>query len=432
MTHFGIICPPVSGHINPMAALGRELIQRGHRVTVFQLPDVAAKIITEGLEYRPIGQSDHLIGSLPESITQLGKLSGLAALRFALQAIEKTTNAVCRDAPQAIQAQGIEALLVDQTEPAGATVADYLDLPFVTICCAMNINREPTIPPIFTAWPYQTNPLACLRNQFGYALFDWLTQPVQKVIARYRQQWQLKSYQHYDDSFSRLAQISQQPPAFDFKRKALPKNFYYTGPFRSPSPQMIPFPYEKLTGQPLIYASLGTQQNTKAELFHQIAAACEGLEVQLVISHGGGMDEASIQQLAGSPLVVSYAPQYELLAKAQLTITHAGLNTVLDSLTHGVPLVAIPITYEQPAIASRLQWLNVGEVIPLNQVSIPKLKNKIEQVLTNDIYRQNAAKLKTSIQQAGGVKRAAEIIEQVIDINYSLMDKFYNIPAQAD
>jgi len=39
------------------------------------------------------------------------------------------------------------------------------------------------------------------------------------------------------------------------------------------------------------------------------------------------------------PLVVEYAPQLELLAKARLTITHAGLNTVLDSLSNGVPLV---------------------------------------------------------------------------------------------
>jgi zeaxanthin glucosyltransferase len=29
--HFGIICPPVPGHLNPFLALARELQRRGHR-----------------------------------------------------------------------------------------------------------------------------------------------------------------------------------------------------------------------------------------------------------------------------------------------------------------------------------------------------------------------------------------------------------------
>ena len=70
MTHFGIISPPVSGHLNPMAALGRELQQRGHQVTFLQMPDIEAKVRSEGLDFLPIGQSDHPLGSLPESIAQ--------------------------------------------------------------------------------------------------------------------------------------------------------------------------------------------------------------------------------------------------------------------------------------------------------------------------------------------------------------------------
>jgi len=66
----------------------------------------------------------------------------------------------------------------------------------------------------------------------------------------------------------------------------------------------------------------------------------------------------------GSPLVVEYAPQLELLAKARLTITHAGLNTVLDSLSNGVPLVAIPITMNSQE-SERDQVDRYGEVIPL-------------------------------------------------------------------
>src|SRR5207249_2149411 len=68
MKHFGIISPPVSGHIHPFAALGRELKARGHRVTYFQVPDLEQKIRSEEIDFWPIGESDHPRGSLPQSL----------------------------------------------------------------------------------------------------------------------------------------------------------------------------------------------------------------------------------------------------------------------------------------------------------------------------------------------------------------------------
>src|SRR5687767_14318409 len=140
MRHFGIISPPVSGHIHPFAALGRELIARGHQVTYLQLPDLEQKIHSEAIAFLPIGGSDHPRGSLPESLAQLGRLEGLAALRFTIRAVARTSNMVCRDAPAAIGQAGIDALLVDQMEPAGGAVAEHLGIPFVTVCNALAIN----------------------------------------------------------------------------------------------------------------------------------------------------------------------------------------------------------------------------------------------------------------------------------------------------
>jgi zeaxanthin glucosyltransferase len=89
MTHFGIITPPVSGHIHPFSALGRELQARGHRVTCFQMEDLEEKILSEGIEFRPIGHSDHPRGSLPQTLAHLGRLKGLAALRFTIDAVAR-------------------------------------------------------------------------------------------------------------------------------------------------------------------------------------------------------------------------------------------------------------------------------------------------------------------------------------------------------
>ena len=61
-----------------------------------------------------------------------------------------------------------------------------------------------------------------------------------------------------------------------------------------------------------------------------------------------------IGPVPSNAIVVQQAPQLELLKRATVCITHAGLNTVLESLAQGVPQVAIPITYDQPGVAARI------------------------------------------------------------------------------
>ena len=242
-----------------------------------------------------------------------------------------------------------------------------------------------------------------------------MTQPIQKIIADYRQDCKLPPHSSYNDSYSQLAQISQQPAELEFPRQNLPEWFHFTGLYHNPSSrESAPFPFEKLTGQPLIYASMGTLQNRLVGVFHTIAESCVGLDAQLVISLGGSAEPDSLPNLPGSPLVVKYAPQLELLQKATLTITHAGLNTTLESLSNGVPMVAIPITNDQPGVAARIAWSGAGEVISLNHLSVPRLKNAIARVLKEESYKQNAMRLQEAIRRAGGVSRAGDIIEQAI------------------
>ncbi len=189
MTHFGIISPPVSGHLHPLSALGRELLARGHRVTCFQVRDVEQKIRDLGIDFWPIGETDHPPGSLPQMLLQLGRRKGLDALRFTIRAVEQTSVMVCRDAPAAIRSAGVEALLVDQMEPAGGAVAEHLGLPFITVCNALALNRDPVTPPPFTPWRYREGAWAKLRNNLGYTVSEWLTRPVSKAVGEYRTNW---------------------------------------------------------------------------------------------------------------------------------------------------------------------------------------------------------------------------------------------------
>lgn len=411
MTHFGIICPAATAHLNPMTALGNELHRRGHQVTVIGVPDAQPITSAAGLEFFPILESEYPAGSTVESLAKLGELSGLAALRDVFKISQESCALFLQHAPQAIKAAGVEVLLIDEATPGGVTVAEYLNIPFITVCCDLILQEEDVVPPCFTSWDYNLAWWALLRNRGGYALSRKLIKPVRETIANYRLEWNLPKYSNKYYSELRLATLSQQPPEFEFPRRELPQNFYFTGPLHhSRARGTVDFPFEKLNGKPLIYASLGSVQNQLQYIFSYIAEACAAPDVQLVISLGGLIEPEELPNLPGNPIIVEYAPQLELLEKASLTITHAGINTTLESLSHGVPLVAIPIANNQPGVAARIAWTGAGEFITLKKLTVAKLREAVQRVLTEDFYRENAKKLQSDIQYAGGLETAANII----------------------
>lgn len=418
MVHLGLYCPVETGHLNTMLPLGQEMQKRGHRVTFLGIPDAEPKVLVAGLGFCAIGEKEFPRGATAELFAQLSKLSGINALLYTMEWLKNTANVFLEYAPDILKQQGIEALLVDQMYPEGGTVADFIGIPFVTLCSALPLNQEANIPPFFTNWVYNSSWRARLRNQVAYQVTNPFGQPIKNLRLKYRQKWQLPPESSSD---SQLAILSHQPAEFEFPRENLPKHFYFTGPYHNEtSRKPVDFPWDKLTGQPIIYASMGTLQNGLTKVFQNIASACLGLDAQLVISLGGSATTESLPNLQGNPLIVYYAPQLELLKKASLFITHAGMNSTLESLTYGVPMVAIPVTNDQPGIAARIAWTGSGEVIPLGKLNANRLQKAVRKVFTEESYKKNALRLKEAIQKAGGVKRAADIIELAISLKGNL------------
>jgi len=193
----------------------------------------------------------------------------------------------------------------------------------------------------------------------------------------------------------------------------MPMNFQYTGPFVDQSARPpVEFPWDRLDGRPLIYVSLGTSRKIQASVFRIIAEACEGLGLQLVMSLGGRRDPEIFSGLPGSPLIVREAPQLELIKIAAVVISHAGVNTVMEALMEGKPMIAIPITHDQPAMAARLAWLHVAEVIPEKRLSAKNLRSAVLKVLHDPSYSDVAREVQKKIQSSRGLERAVELIER--------------------
>jgi zeaxanthin glucosyltransferase len=414
MARIGLICPEMSGHLNPTCALGRELRLRGNEVTFFGLPDGEDHAQSAGLEFCPIGEAEFPKGEWKRSTEELGRLHGLAAFRYTIGRYRKSAEVFLRELPFALSEREMDGLVVDQTSTPGAAVADYLKLPFVSLACALMMNSEPAVPPMISPWNYRDTWPARLRNRLGDYLFQKAIRTIPRLVNQHRENWNLPKYKTRNDMFSKLAQIAQVPRAFDFPRKELPPSFHYTGPLHTPESRAdVPFPFENLTGQPLIYASLGTLQNRMGRVFQAIVDSCRDLDVQLVLSIGGG-DAGLLENVPRTTIVVEFAPQLELLRRADLTITHAGMNTTMEALSQGVPLVCLPVTNDQPAIAARVAWTKTGLVVPLKRLSTGRLRSAVTQVLEDETFRQNARKMQAAIEEAGGLPRAAEIVESAL------------------
>ena len=106
----------------------------------------------------------------------------------------------------------------------------------------------------------------------------------------------------------------------------------------------------------------------------------------------------------------------ELLKQTSVCITHAGLNTVLESLAQGVPQVAIPVTYDQPGVAARIADKQTGVVTSLDKLTADHLSALLNEVLSNSTYRENASTLQNAISEANGLSVAADLVEQSLGV----------------
>jgi UDP:flavonoid glycosyltransferase YjiC (YdhE family) len=418
MARLGAFCFPATGHLNPMTALARSLQRRGHEVVIFGIADTAARVRAQGVEFHRIGKEDYPLGALQKLDEHLARLDGFAALRFTLQRVRNSARMVLRDGPEAVRKANVDALLVDEADFAG-NVADHLGLPWISIALIPPLLRDDRFPPFWLGWTAGQDPLSRLRKRVAIDLLLRIAAPIFRDVNRQRRVWGLKPFRRSEEALSRLTRITQLPEALEFEIAGeKPAGLHYTGPFVHPGQRpAVDFPWERLDGRPLIYASMGTLQNGSEDIFRTIAEACAGLDSQLLISLGGGLDPARLGKLASDPIVVSYVPQLEILKRAALVITHAGINTVLESLCEGVPLVAVPLANDQPGVAARVKARGACVVVPLRKLNAARLRKAVLQVLQDVRYREAAQVLQRTIQRMDGLGRAADLIEQALKLH---------------
>jgi zeaxanthin glucosyltransferase len=401
----GFICPNLPGHLNPMTALARHLQGRKHEVVFLYSSDAAGLPFVRSLE------KDHVDGSRPE----VSKMQGEDALKFGLGNVLTQTELILNTLPAMIRANEIDALLIDTVQFYAELGPVQLGMPYVHVSNGLHFDYSGYTPLCLHDWPHETTPAALARNREGVTKWTRLLDSVNGGIRAHAERVGIKvNWDDLSSTLSPLASISQTPSAFDFESSHWPPQFHHTGPFHDDEGRKkVDFPWERLTGEPLIYASMGTILNGRLDVFNTIvAAAAKYKDLQLVLSVGDQVNPEQIGPVPTNAIIVRQAPQLELLKRTSICITHAGLNTVLESLAQGVPQVAIPVTYDQPGVAARIAHKQTGVVTSLSELTADRLAFLLSQVLADSRYRENARKLQGIISKTNGLSMAADIVER--------------------
>ncbi|MBD8706285.1 glycosyltransferase family 1 protein [Pseudomonas sp. CFBP 13711] len=412
MTHFAVVAPAFYSHFQGFQALAGTLIDRGHQVTFFQQADARRWLTDPRIGFHALGALSYPPGSLEAALRRAACSNNPLRLRRVIRDLCDTTRMLCAELPFALAVRQIEALLCDQMEAAGGMVAEGLGLPYVSVACALPVNREPQLPLPVMPFAYATDERSQPMYEGSRKVYDWLMRPLSKVLRDASRRLAIEPRDGLHECLSPYAQISQTIPGFDFPRQHPPVNFHAVGPLRAPqAEQQGEWPIDP--DRPFIFASLGTLQGSRFDMFKRITTASRQLNAQLLVAHCGGLDARQEQRLikAGATWVTDFAPQQWALQHADAVVTHGGLNTVMDAIVARTPMLVMPIAFDQPGVASRVTHAGIGLQLRRG-AGAGQIRERLTQLsgLSTEPFDQ----LATELAQAGGTSRAADIVEAVV------------------
>lgn len=381
---------PGEGHINPTIALVEELVQRGEEVVYYCVEEYRNKIEKTGAAFRSyenfLSIAD-IMKKMDKEFNLLDKMSGLA----------KKMDKVIDDILSQVKEEVYDYVIYDNNFAVGRIVADVLKLPKISSCTTFALNKY-----VFSDFKGRQGEI------------DQESPEYQDILAVFKE-WEKKYGIRIDgikDMMSNPGDITlvftsklYQPHAEMFD-----DSFKFVGPSVAPRKDEESVPFEKIQSDPLIFISMGTVFNQQPELYHTCFEAFRESEATVILTVGKRTDISQFKDIPANFLVYHYVPQLEVLQRADVFVTHGGMNSSSEGLYFGVPLVVIPVTGDQPIIAKRVEALGAGLQLDRTDLCSDMLHDTTERVLHDPQFAENSRKIGISLKEAGGYKKAADEI----------------------
>lgn len=358
-----------------------------------------------GAQFRPLDPSVDLYEELSNgnplaSIADVGKVIERMGPLVANVLVEGLR--VVPEMVDAVRAEEADCIVYNPMCPWGIALARMLGLPAVTFSTTFVMKPGSDFEQMFTT---------SSNAEKMTATWDYVRCSADELHARHGvPSLRLSDMFSPDEPANIVPLIRQFQPDAD----SLDERYLFVGPSIRPADPADDFPFGHLDGGPGLYISLGTaiSRGSGARFTEMCFDAFGGSEWRVVLSAGAGTDLASLPAPPANFLVRGYVPQLGVLPRAQVFVTHGGVNSVMEAMWFGVPLVAIPHTIEQLMFADRAAQLGLGTRLDPAEVTATALRAAVDAIAADPGYRARLAGISAEAKRAGGYRRAADVIQQ--------------------
>ena len=384
-------CIPAHGHTNPMLPVATELVRRGHTVRFYSfggtggLPDFSGKIKKTGAEFVPC--DDYMPEVNAEEVAGLKRVS---ITEMTVQSIRITL------AMDAFLDAEFKAFLPDVVYTDSACFWGKLNawkhhIPMVVSTSTFAFNQLSS--------QYMKHPPAEIADMvFGLPRIGRALKSMEPYGYKVKNPLSLVQSDNQTDSVVYTSRRFQ-PFAESFSG-----HYAFVGP--SVFSDAVP---DKKKARPLVYISLGTVINDRPDFYGKCIEALKDMDVDVLISCGMALDREKLGVLPENVRVEPYVDQLDVLSRADVFITHCGMNSVSESLYMATPMVLYPQTGEQAAVARRAAELGAG--VLLKDDSAGGIRAAVRKILDNVSYRDAAEAGSRDFRSCSGPSGAADFIE---------------------
>ncbi|MBV9689268.1 MAG: glycosyl transferase [Ktedonobacteraceae bacterium] len=394
MTKYVVLNAPAYGHVNPTLAVVQELVARGEEVVYFNTEEFKEAIEATGATFRGYQSSMGQLTPPPFWGRANNPPVGGVLPNFMIEESRK----VIPQALERVRAERPDYIIYDGMALWARIVIQVLNVPAIMLRPSYAANEHTNL---FAAQ------MAEQRWTMPSEFFATMNPAIADLCATYNVP-PLDMREIF--SHSEPLTIVFLPRAFQPAGDTFDERFMFVGPSLQPRHQASDFPLEKLEKQPTLYISLGTVFNNQADFFNLCFSAFGDQPWQVVLSYGKRIDPLTLHAVPQNFLLSAYVPQLEVLSHTDIFVTHGGMNSTMESLYYGVPMIVIPQMMEQALTARRVEELGLGITLDRDTVTAQTLQEAVTRVSSDPTFRERTQAMQQEVRNPGGCLRAADAI----------------------